>query len=443
MNDRNRNLAPLALAALVAALAASGCDSSMYDFRAFDDLADTTWVDSSSAPGDLGASFYGVGLAAGGADVDGGGAAFYVAGRRDDGFARLRFDANGNRSDDGIIRLGEIVNDPPLQALPAAPVMVGDPASERVAVALTAGMGEEPTQSLFALLDGTGVTPIAVANTQPITGLAFGQTNLTLGTTNLVAISGDLLTVVNDITNPTADEPRCQLDQPISSSLALGDLNGGEAGLEIIVATRADGQPGRVVALLGSVVGDANMLACFDTPSGREPLVTLEAPGGESDFGRQIAVGNFDGGSSDLVVTAPTGSAVYIYLNLDVTNPGTPITISAPEGAVDFGATLALGDLDGDGRDELVVGAPGSTADGVVSAGSVFVYPIGDGGTVDEPIRFYDSQPEDNQLFGQSVAMVPFAGGSDILVVGADNEVFTYFRTPLSDDVRSQTTDAE
>ena len=45
-------------------------------------------------------------------------------------------------------------------------------------------------------------------------------------------------------------------------------------------------------------------------------------------------------------------------------------------------------------------------------------------------------QPEDNQGFGKAVSSVTF-NGSQILAVGANNEIFTYFATELYADTRT------
>ena len=46
-----------------------------------------------------------------------------------------------------------------------------------------------------------------------------------------------------------------------------------------------------------------------------------------------------------------------------------------------------------------------------------------------------DAQPESKQAFGRAVAVVPF-DTKPLIVVAADNEVFTYFRTQLYAETR-------
>ena len=50
----------------------------------------------------------------------------------------------------------------------------------------------------------------------------------------------------------------------------------------------------------------------------------------------------------------------------------------------------------------------------------------------------YPGEPENEERFGKSVTIAPFGSGTrNVLVVGAEGEVFTYFRTQLYSDVRA------
>lgn len=126
----------------------------------------------------------------------------------------------------------------------------------------------------------------------------------------------------------------------------------------------------------------------------------LRAPSPGSGFGTSLATGDFDAdGFDDLAVGAPdeagsdagaaAAGAVWVHYGtadgLLAVN-GTPHRrvrlqqgVAPVPGAAEkgdrSGAALAAGDLDGDGVDDLVVGAPGEALGEVGSAGSLTVFP--------------------------------------------------------------------
>src|SRR5207253_1523386 len=106
-----------------------------------------------------------------------------------------------------------------------------------------------------------------------------------------------------------------------------------------------------------------------------------------------------------------------------------------------FGDAIAVADLFGDSTPELIVGAPRSDPDGVSNGGSVYVYEFTatPAPAFDLMMTLHPAEPAEEERFGKSVAVAPFGATGDkkVLMVGAEGEVFTYFRTSEYDDVRT------
>ncbi|MCG5059473.1 MAG: FG-GAP repeat protein [Limnoraphis sp. WC205] len=199
------------------------------------------------------------------------------------------------------------------------------------------------------------------------------------------------------------------------------------------------------VANTGLTFQRADMLALAQEIVRPPALGVNEAGDG---FGSQAATGDFnEDGFEDLAVAAPyeapgsdpQSGAVFIYLgtNSGELKPWQVLTqqgIGSNEDGDRFGDALAVGDFDGDGKDDLAVGAsreapPGATQ----NAGYVFVFQGSNSGL--QPWQGLDQQglgvneggtPPfffDGDYFGTALAAGDFDNdGKDDLAVGAPGE---------------------
>jgi hypothetical protein len=165
------------------------------------------------------------------------------------------------------------------------------------------------------------------------------------------------------------------------------------------------------------------------------------APENNDSFGSAITTGDFDGdGCADLAVGvseeffgpavpgADGHGAVHILFgspsgltkvrSIDVTHLG------RKHGTDRFGAALAAGDLDGDGDDELVVGAPGMKGGGGVGVfGMNHRSPYGTGTLITQATGWVHQSRGQTDLFGEALAAGDFNGdGRDEIAIGAPGD---------------------
>ncbi|MFT4541634.1 MAG: hypothetical protein ACI841_004654 [Planctomycetota bacterium] len=148
-------------------------------------------------------------------------------------------------------------------------------------------------------------------------------------------------------------------------------------------------------------------------------------PGAE--FGFALTPLDFDGDEKiDFAVGAPGEGAVYILLGSGPI-PYTRFAVFDASGRVDcdreasddlLGTSLAAADLDGDGDDELVVGAPGASTPepDTHRTGAIYIFGL----TANGPPMLIQPRSDVEERFGQAVAFADFdLDGNQDLAVGA------------------------
>ena len=178
-------------------------------------------------------------------------------------------------------------------------------------------------------------------------------------------------------------------------ALATGDFNGDGMSDLAVGVFRED------IGGFNLTSGDGAVNILYGSPDGLTASGNQQwhqdSPGIEDDahtgdlFGDALSSGDFNGdGMDDLAVGVPgetianttSGGAVNVLYGSasglsasgnqlwHQSSPGTPGAANAGDG---FGSALATGDFDGDGVDDLAVGAPGEDIDGTFNAGAVNV----------------------------------------------------------------------
>jgi hypothetical protein len=267
-----------------------------------------------------------------------------------------------------------------------------------------------------------------------LTGAATPDLVATSTTSIHVFVAG---AVANELVPSPTELATCQM-AVLSSQLATGDkinravVIGNLTGSGAVVAV---GTPGAGVAGSVSIFqATASAVTCV----GVLPAPTVTSPAGtiNSGFGRALAIGDFDGdGAADLLVGAPPHS-VYLYrgpLAFPVSAP--TATIPAPPSSAAFGAALAAIPLDGLKGDEALVSDPGATIDGQTGAGNVTIYTGAMLSKMATPTPVLsDHEVSTGEAYGSAVGALPFcasppctAGPQLLPLVGAPSKAFVYF----------------
>jgi hypothetical protein len=170
------------------------------------------------------------------------------------------------------------------------------------------------------------------------------------------------------------------------SALALQDLDG-DGLAELVIGAPLANPAGRTGA--GAVYilkGRANFTGSIDLAADSQQVVIQGAAEGDG-LGGAVTAGDTDkDGRADLLIGAPSASpagrtrAGKAYLiggqsplsGLDLSAAEADLTILSAAANDNLGASVSMGDLDGDGRADLVLGAPTAQRHGFASAGVAY-----------------------------------------------------------------------
>lgn len=408
---------------VLAALALGACVGQ------FDDLRASAWSDSEPKPKGLPSADFGIFVAT--VDRELPGATIIVGATDSSSLTTLSYDTTGRSTLGSLSVADDSFGDATVIVGADGPIpggdgvfAVGGPATAEIRLfdARTGSEGPAPKGAISAADCDASWTTVGI-------DMAFGTTNVSgLGEYDFVFLADSDLVLITELSADGAPGGcfRCSLPgAPLS--LTMADVSEAE-GDEILVVVGQDEGPSRLIALDGASVQGADLGTCPASILGAE----ITGRQGEEDFGARMAAGDFDDEDPpEIALATPSSGKVYLIRNLTTSSENPElITISAAAGGVEFGHAVAFGDFNGDDLDELVISDPSADVESVPGAGRATLYAL-DGELPEVVGTLWDSTPEADQAFGRSLTVAEFISSEDsfdILVVGARNEVFTYFR---------------
>lgn len=423
----------------LAAITSFGLSVGACKWTEFDDLEKDSWVSVTAKPnGD--STDYGVAIQRGSRiSSTGGGGKLVAIGAGQAQFTEIVYATNGD-SDLAPTAL-KLNNQFGVGNLDPQPILLADPTSDEVAlitnaggqsIAVLSGVGGLVAHQLFGP-EQPGAAAYMLAPPRLDTNAAHpSQPIVASGTAAAVdSVYGTFYAAA------PASQPKCQLLDDTGMPMLIRGLGGAaitDTTTDDLVVWGTAGTVGKLLLYPGGVFnGQPPVGPCTGGTSAPLPLSmavdTNFTPGKGSqivmiDRRYALLVGSRDNGDGFLalydVTTMVAGQRVPTRLGIPIDESGLRTAVVLDTGAAKY----------------VVAGYPGATVE-AVKAGKVLVYPLDLTTGIDATpaMTLYDAQPEGDQFFGRTVAVTPF-NGSNVIAVGADNEVFLYFRTLLYDDAR-------
>ncbi|MBI5517544.1 MAG: FG-GAP repeat protein [Deltaproteobacteria bacterium] len=332
---------------------------------------------------------------------------FTVEGRRGagDGSYESVLDVNG----DGF---SDIVVGQPQSEISSVP-----PGEAYVFLGSASGVPATTTIVLRGSGDARGEFGCSVASAGDVNGDGFGD--VLVGAQRAADGSGRAFLFAGG-PGGVATTPTTTLDAPVGRAFggtqpAVGDMNGDGYGDVLLVSPCAP--------FAGSC-GDGRAFLFLGGPTGlaTRPAVTLAPPAGRRFGGLASGAGDAnDDGRADLLLSGvASADGAYLFLGTAsgvATAPAQALPTAA--GTLAFQAMAAVGDVNGDGRLDVALGAPGVSG----STGAVSVHLGSAGGFERFPSPALVGPDGTGTSFGNSLSRVGDLDGNgyDDLLVGAPN----------------------